>query len=76
VEDAIVSALTKFDSPEAYFARDERKQFTAMLLKEVVTDLKAEGKLKKLATSAVMKRLGQEFGSWKKRTRARDVAAA
>ena len=76
VEDAIVSALTKFDSPEAYFARDERKRFTAMLLEEVVTDLKAEGKLKKLATSAVMKRLGQEFGSWKKRTRARDVAAA
>ncbi len=66
VEEAIVSALTKFDTPDAYFDRDERKQFSDMLLAEVLADLKAEGKVRKMVTGAVMKRLGQEYGRYKR----------
>ena len=68
VQEAIASALTKFDSPGVYFDRNERKEFTALLLEEVLTDLTAEkgSKLKKLVSGAVMKRLGQDFGSWKR----------
>jgi hypothetical protein len=73
VEEAIVSALTKFDTPDVYFDRDERKKLTDMLLAEVLTDLNAEGKVKKMVTGAVMEMLGQEYGRWK---RGRDAAAA
>ena len=66
VQEAIASALTKFDSPSAYFRRDQRKEFTALLLEEVVADLKAEGKQKKQVKGAVMRAIGQEFGSWKR----------
>merc|ERR1711907_389431 len=65
VQEAIASALTKFDSPEAYFERDERKQFTTMVIEEVSADLKADEKLKKLVYGQVNKHLGQTFGSWK-----------
>ena len=65
MQEAIASALTKFDSPEAYFERDERKQFTTMVIEEVAADLKADEKLKKLVCGQVNKHIGQAFGSWK-----------
>eukprot|EP01048_Picozoa_sp_COSAG05_P003406 COSAG05_NODE_156_length_15696_cov_359.955440_7_plen_435_part_00 len=68
VDEAIASALTKFDSPAAYFERNERKQFTTLILEEVMADLKAVGgsKLAKLVIAKVQKTVGQEFGRWKK----------
>eukprot|EP00927_Polykrikos_kofoidii_P001942 TRINITY_DN10750_c0_g1_i2.p1 TRINITY_DN10750_c0_g1~~TRINITY_DN10750_c0_g1_i2.p1 ORF type:complete len:494 (+),score=78.67 TRINITY_DN10750_c0_g1_i2:106-1587(+) len=64
MEASIVSAMTKFDTPSAYFDRNERKQFTTMLLAEVLADLKVDEKLKKQVTGSVMKRVGQEYGRW------------
>ena len=68
VDEAVTSALTKFDSPAAYFESNQRKQFAALILEEVIADLKVVGasKLRKLVTSKVHKTVGQEFGRWKK----------
>ena len=79
VEDAITSALTKFDSLHAYFERGERAEIARLLLEEVVVDLEiTPGKTGKVAqkfvAAQVQKCVGSEFGRWRRlRQPPRDV---
>lgn len=66
VSDAIQSALTKFDSLEAYFAKGPggRDEIKALLIKEVTEDVPADAK--KLVSGLVSKHVGMAFGKWSK----------
>ena len=64
---AIESALTKFDHLHTFFERGERGAIAALLLAEVTADLKLEKGAAKQAIGAVNKRIGMEFGQWKKK---------
>eukprot|EP01047_Picozoa_sp_COSAG01_P051192 COSAG01_NODE_5252_length_4381_cov_2.023343_4_plen_81_part_00 len=72
MHEAILSVLTKFDSPAAFFDRDERKAFTALLMQEVLqsgdlpASLVSDKQGKKRVMGAVNKNVGQEFGVWKR----------
>merc|ERR1711871_1773567 len=66
VSDAIQSALTKFDSLEAYFAKGPggRDEIKALLIKEVTADVPADAK--KLVGGLISKHVGMAFGKWSK----------
>ena len=74
VEEAIASALTKFDTMESFFAAGKRGEIAKLLQDEVTADLLGaegtkgkEGKQKaKFVGAQVQRAVGTAFGAWKK----------
>ena len=74
VEEAIASALTKFDSLQTFFAAGKRGEIAKLLQDEVTADLLGaegakgkEGKQKaKFVGAQVQRAVGTAFGVWKK----------
>jgi hypothetical protein len=67
LEAAMISAMTKYDSLEVYFTRDERSVIKDNLKDELRTDLKARSKPETQAVETfVSKRIGVAFGQWSK----------
>ena len=66
LETALVSAMSKYDSLEAYFERGLRSEIIALLNKELVEDLGAStSEETRCVKSAVGKKVGRAFASWK-----------
>ena len=72
IANAINSALTKFDAPEAFFEKGEINQFCNLIIEEVTADLcrsPEEGdwlsRAKNEIIGAVKKSVGLKFGKWK-----------